>query len=479
MSTPAGKPSKVRNLTKIKFLQQAHQGSSCSAPTTPYEAPYDPHDPPLADTMDDTYDEPGGFHESASSKVPPQFRHSIFYRPKETNNEILDSPTERDSGDYFDMMPTVSEAGSRPETPFDVNLEDPGQGLLNLKPPPPMRDRTGTEALKRKTRAMSIAYIEYAQSAMNSLRKNRNHPDVVVPEQKYQKVTREGGGWFSNWSTRRVIIASTSAIIMVLLAVGLTLGLIQRDKATKSHTNWHPAVGTTWQIQLNAPVTDPSLRAYVYDVDYFDANTSTIANLHSMGRRVLCHFSAGTYETWQLDPDHFPPDVIGSSVIGWGIERWLDIRAESVRKIMANRITQAQKMGCDGVVPDNINGYSIENSGFNLTESDSIKFVRYMAGLAHPAGLAIGLVNAPEIVNKTIDVLDFGFNEGCVTDKNCEAYHPFIQAGKPVLHIEYTTGAVAEDLAKACDAANTFAFSTLLKDTKLDAWAMDCPLVNS
>ncbi|RDW68153.1 hypothetical protein BP6252_09549 [Coleophoma cylindrospora] len=476
MTAPSKNNSaKVRNLTKIKF---AAQGSSHSAPSTPHETPYDPPNPPASENMDD-YDEPSNVHEAASSKAPPQFRHSIFYRPKKAEKEVVESPPERDSGDYFDMMPTVSEAGSRPETPFDVNLEDPGQGLLNLKPPPPMRDRTGAEALKRKTRAMSVAYIEYAQNAMNSLRKNRNQPDALVPEQKYQKVTREGNGWFSNWSTRRVILVSASAIIMVLLAVGLTLGLLQRGRGTKQYTNWRPAVGTTWQIQLNSPVTDPSLRAYIYDVDYFDANASTIANLHSLGRRVLCHFSAGTYETWQPDPDHFPPEVIGGSVIGWGIEHWLDIRADSVRKVMANRITQAQKMGCDGIVPDNVNVYSIENSGFNITESDGTKFVRYMAGLAHPAGLSIGLANSPEIVNSTIDVVDFGFNEACVANNNCEAYHPFIQAGKPVLHIEYTSGVLADDLTKACTAADTYSFSTLLKDPKLDAWAMDCPLNSS
>lgn len=325
---------------------------------------------------------------------------------------------------------------------------------------------------------MSAAYIEY----VNAFKKKRYDPEnVPIPEPKYQTVTREGGAWYTKWSTRRVILLFASTVALIFLAAVLTYVLIMRGKANHkaAMAKWRPAVGTSWQIQLNEPVSNPSYKAYVYDVDYFDNNKTTIELLHSMGRRVICHFSAGTYETWQsTDTATYQHSVLGNSVMGWGIERWIDIRQNSVKKIMADRILTAQQNGCDGIIPDNINGY-LTDTGFNITVTESTAYVRYLAGLAHASKLSVGLINAPELINSTLDVIDFGMNEGCAASGTCSRYQPLIQAGKPVFHVEYATGTNSESLDKACNAAGTYAFSTLIKKAVLDEWSLECPVNSS
>ena len=48
-------------------------------------------------------------------------------------------------------------------------------------------------------------------------------------------------------------------------------------------------------------------------------------------------------------------------------ERWLDIRARRVKRVMARRLAFAAEIGCDGVDPDNVNGYAAD-TGFPLTK---------------------------------------------------------------------------------------------------------------
>src|SRR5574338_60875 len=88
--------------------------------------------------------------------------------------------------------------------------------------------------------------------------------------------------------------------------------------------DWIPSLQTPWQIQLQGQI-DTRIQAVVYDVDLFDAPVSTIAALHAQGRKVICYFSAGSWEDWRPDAGRFPAAVKGRSN-GWPGEKWLDIR---------------------------------------------------------------------------------------------------------------------------------------------------------
>ena len=63
----------------------------------------------------------------------------------------------------------------------------------------------------------------------------------------------------------------------------------------------------------------------LYDVDAFNVKASLVSRLHADGRKVVCYFSAGSWENWRPDKHDFPASVLGRSN-GWPGEKWLDIR---------------------------------------------------------------------------------------------------------------------------------------------------------
>jgi hypothetical protein len=123
---------------------------------------------------------------------------------------------------------------------------------------------------------------------------------------------------------------------------------------------WQPAVGSSWQIVLSelldaSGTLDPDVE--VFDIDMFDTPTSTIKQLQAKGKKVVCYFSAGSYEPGRPDSNQFTSSDLGSVMDGWPDEKWLNIRSTNVRNIMANRIKTAKSKGCDGIDPDNVDGY--------------------------------------------------------------------------------------------------------------------------
>lgn len=53
-----------------------------------------------------------------------------------------------------------------------------------------------------------------------------------------------------------------------------------------------------------------------------------------------------------------------------------------------NRLDVAVYKGCDGVEPDNVDGYT-NNTGFILTAEDQLMYNRFLADEAHERGLLI------------------------------------------------------------------------------------------
>lgn len=297
-----------------------------------------------------------------------------------------------------------------------------------------------------------------------------------------QKGLRIRGIGLAGWkhlSTRLKIVIVGAIISVVALAIGLSVGLTEANKHSKEKptAKWKPAIGNTWQIQLNGPLTSITMAAHNYDIDLFENNEKTIKTLHYMNAKVICYFSAGSYEEWRPDAKTFDNSSIGSNMAGWAGERWLDIRSGSVRSVMSSRIKLAAEKGCDGIDPDNIDGYSHNNTGFQLTKKDAVHYVQFLAEEAHSQGLAIGLKNGAELALLVMDFVEWDINESCAFYNECNTYHPFISAGRPVFHIEYVDGDNPVNLTTACNATGTRGFSTLLKHRNLDNWFQACPLI--
>jgi endo-alpha-1,4-polygalactosaminidase (GH114 family) len=219
---------------------------------------------------------------------------------------------------------------------------------------------------------------------------------------------------------------------------------------------------------------------------------------------LICYFNAGLAQTSDCD---YESKWANSGLLGntyspeepeFSDERWINIKNQTARDWVKQRITLARDLGCDAVDPDNIDGYlndedNNNGTGWNLSENDYITFITDLAAHAHSLTtsqnytLLIGQKNAPELVDRVGDVLDFAVLEDCKTLNDDEAYTfcsdfqtAYIAAGKPVFSIEYpstlgnqdtgacsATGASDAQYAASCAANDTAVgnagFSTVLK----------------
>jgi hypothetical protein len=232
---------------------------------------------------------------------------------------------------------------------------------------------------------------------------------------------------------------------------------------------WQPTPGTTWQWQLTGEI-DTSFDVAMYDIDLFDVPQSVIDALHEDGRIVICYFSAGSYEEWRPDAADFPSSVQGNPLDGWPGESWLDVRQiDTLGPIMQARLELAVQKGCDGVEPDNVDGYA-NNSGFPLTATDQLTYNIWLATQAHNKDLSIGLKNDLDQVPELLPHFDWALNEQCFQYDECDLLLPFTQAGKAVFGVEYEG-----ELADFCPQATANQFSWLLKDLDLGPMRAACP----
>jgi hypothetical protein len=225
-----------------------------------------------------------------------------------------------------------------------------------------------------------------------------------------------------------------------------------------------------WQLQPNADGDiNTSYDVDIYDVDLFDVPTSIIQELQGAGRRVICYFSAGSFEDFREDSGEFLPSELGSTLEGFADERWIDIRSTNVHRIMRERLDLAVSRGCDGVEPDNVTGFE-NDTGFNLTATDQLAFNRFLANAAHERGLSVALKNDLEQIEDLVDYFDFAVNEECFEFEECDVYATFATAGKPVLNAEYASAFVNNAAARAdlCNDARGRNIRTLVLPLDLD-----------
>ncbi|KAK6537027.1 hypothetical protein TWF281_001230 [Arthrobotrys megalospora] len=247
-----------------------------------------------------------------------------------------------------------------------------------------------------------------------------------------------------------------------------------RPSQTAAAAHWQPTAGETWQISLIGAPNNTDEDVGAYDIDLFDNSLSFIANLKLKGYKVICYFSAGSYEDWRPDAKNFTKKDYGEAMDGWEGEWWLDTNSKNVRDIVLERIALAQAKGCDAIDPDNINGYQ-NPTGFNLTEGDAISFLKFMAGEAHSRGMAIGLKNGGAIVDDVVEFLDFCVQESCVAYDECGPYRAFLEYNSPVFHLEYPDESKMT-VAEICSPkSGAQGFSTLIKHLILDDWTEYCP----
>jgi len=214
---------------------------------------------------------------------------------------------------------------------------------------------------------------------------------------------------------------------------------------------WKPTADAPihWQWQLSQPFnisTDLIPGVTVYDIDWEQNSASVVAALHAKGFKVIAYLEAGDWTFGRADAGQFPAAVIGNTIPGW-TDRWLDIRSDAVRTIMAARLDSIKAKGFDAVEPDCIDGYS-NSSGFPLTYADQLNYNEWIAAQCHARGLSVGLKGDNDQVGDLYTYFDWALNEECNRYNECFAspnsYSLFVNAGKAVFNVEYRSQDVTE-----------------------------------
>lgn len=264
--------------------------------------------------------------------------------------------------------------------------------------------------------------------------------------------------------------------------------------STKSKkTVWKPALVTSWHwmidhpLDLNNPkdmgLEDPNGKKLtfapptVYDIDWEMNSAKTVQALHAMNKKVICYVDVGAFENYRPDARKFPKTVIGKPDGHWEGSYWLDIRRLDVLlPIMRDRFQVCKTKGFDAIEPDEVDGYA-NDSGFNLSYNDQLRYNRAIADLAHSLGLSVGLKGNIEQVPDLWPYFDWTLNEQCFEFDECAVLSKYFLAnGKAVFNVEYDdlySGYRAKS-TEFCPKANAAKFNSMKMPLELSGGRWPC-----
>ncbi len=237
---------------------------------------------------------------------------------------------------------------------------------------------------------------------------------------------------------------------------------------------WVPSPGTSFQIQFSGTL-DESVDVEVFDIDsdLTDSDPGIIKRLHSDGKMVICYIDMGSYENYRSDASRYPSEVLGNVYSGYPDENWVDIRRlDLLGPILSDRLQKAADQGCNGIDPDNLNGYQ-NDTGFPLTADDQIRFNRWVSNEAHIRGMSVGLKNDSDQIGDLIYDFDWSVTESCYDGGWCSNVSAFPNKGSAVFQIEYTENGTNKN--DFCSESSALRFSGVLKHQSLDSYREACP----
>ncbi|MFK7996128.1 MAG: endo alpha-1,4 polygalactosaminidase [Granulosicoccus sp.] len=246
-----------------------------------------------------------------------------------------------------------------------------------------------------------------------------------------------------------------------------TVTPVQSEPAQSNDNWWKPRASDNlkWQLQLQGDIRLIE-GVDVYAVDY-TASQASINAAKATGAKLMCYISAGSAENWRNDFNRFPPSVVGNAYDGWPGEWWLDTRnINALAPIMRARIQACKNKGFDVIDPDNVNGFE-NNTGFNISRADSIRYIKWLANEAHKRGMAFSLKNSETLVVNLLDDVDMMQSESCYRWGNCANAGRLSAVNKPVFAVEYEEQISRNAFRSACNAAAQYNLSMIYRDLYL------------
>lgn len=138
--------------------------------------------------------------------------------------------------------------------------------------------------------------------------------------------------------------------------------------------------------------------------------TRRLETYRSIIRRSYVTFLLGVMNTRGPDKADFKKRDLDKPIDGWEGDRRLNVRWQNARNIMKTRLDLAMEKNCDGVEPDNVDGYGNENE-LKFTEDYAIDYMKFLTTEAHNRNQSIGLKNAGGIVDNVVELVDWSIQE--------------------------------------------------------------------
>jgi hypothetical protein len=203
---------------------------------------------------------------------------------------------------------------------------------------------------------------------------------------------------------------------------------------------WLPYPGTPLQVQLDGAPLNVTVDADVFVVPWATMSGGVATVVRSLGRRVVCHFSAGAVSDDDADWIALRAnmsvaqlnDLVGNRVDSGrpGSPRWLNIASDAAvslaHRVLLPRMQQAKSRGCDALLLDHVDVWDRSFTGVAANASTQLRFNARLASEAHSAGLGVGLMNDARQLRDLVTAFDFVVVEECVPRLNCVLATPFV-----------------------------------------------------
>jgi hypothetical protein len=221
-----------------------------------------------------------------------------------------------------------------------------------------------------------------------------------------------------------------------------------------------------WQYQLVGDV-DASIDAELFVID-LDETEEVLADLRAQNKVTVAYISAGTFEPWRTDTEQFPDAALGRPLDAYPNERWLDIRNQEVRALMAARLDRARNLGFAGVLPTSLTAH-LNDTGFDLTAEDQRQYTEWFAQEARQRGLHVGMSSDFERLDVLGQHFDWAVQFSCVERADCARLDGFAAQGKAVFDVEFEG-----EPADVCARAAEYGVNAILKHQAFDAYRVGC-----